>query len=149
MSLGTNIAYYRKQKKLTQAELGELVGISNQAVSKWEAELTMPDVMLLPQIAAALSVKLEDLYRDPDTPAEARADSDRRILHISHQQGETKTELRVPIASLRAAMEGVLGEDGKRDTEALMAMLDGPAGEVVNTTGKKGHTVITVEAYEN
>lgn len=62
MSIGKNIAKYRKEKNLTQEELGEKLGVTNQAVSKWESEVSMPDVMLLPEIATALNITLDDLY---------------------------------------------------------------------------------------
>ncbi len=66
MSIGKNIAAFRKDKGLTQTELGELLGVSNQAVSKWESEINMPDVMLLPEIAKALGVTLNQLYDIPE-----------------------------------------------------------------------------------
>ena len=62
MSIGKNIAKYRKEKGLTQEELGAKLGVTNQAVSKWESEVSMPDVMLLPEIANALNITLDDLY---------------------------------------------------------------------------------------
>ena len=62
MSIGKNIAKYRKAKGLTQEELGAKLGVTNQAVSKWESEVSMPDVMLLPEITNALNITLDDLY---------------------------------------------------------------------------------------
>ena len=62
MSIGKNIALLRKAKGLTQAELGDLLGVSNQAVSKWESEMTMPDVMLLPTIADTFQCSMDDLF---------------------------------------------------------------------------------------
>ena len=62
MSIGENIAKYRKVKRLTQEQLGELLGVTNQAVSKWELDVSMPDVMLLPKISNALGITLEELY---------------------------------------------------------------------------------------
>ena len=64
MSIGKNIAYFRKSKGYTQEELGQKVGVTNQAVSKWESETSMPDIMLLPQIANALDVTLDDLFAE-------------------------------------------------------------------------------------
>ena len=64
MSLGRNIAVYRKRKGFTQEELGQLLGVTNQAVSKWESETSMPDVMLLPRIADALAVSVDNLFTD-------------------------------------------------------------------------------------
>ncbi len=62
MLIGKNIAKYRKQLNLTQEELGERLGVTNQAVSKWESAVSMPDIMLLPKIAQALNITLYDLY---------------------------------------------------------------------------------------
>lgn len=62
MSIGKNIAKYRKARGFTQEELGAKLGVTNQAVSKWESEVSMPDVMLLPEIADALKISLEDIY---------------------------------------------------------------------------------------
>ena len=61
MSIGKNIAKFRQDKGLTQEALGRQIGVSNQAVSKWESDTTMPDVMLLPKIAEQLGVSLEEL----------------------------------------------------------------------------------------
>lgn len=62
MSIGKNIALLRKAKGLTQAELGDLLGVSNQAVSKWESEMSMPDVMLLPTLADTFHCSIDDLF---------------------------------------------------------------------------------------
>ncbi len=62
MSIGKNIAKYRRARGLTQEELGTILSVTNQAVSKWESEVSMPDVMLLPEIATALNITLDDLY---------------------------------------------------------------------------------------
>ena len=64
MSMGKNIAYFRKIKGYTQEELGQKIGVTNQAVSKWESETSMPDIMLLPRIANALDVTLDDLFAE-------------------------------------------------------------------------------------
>lgn len=69
MSIGKNIAKFRKEKSLTQTDLGDILGVSNQAVSKWESEINMPDVMLLPQLVKALGVTFNQLYDIPDEDA--------------------------------------------------------------------------------
>ncbi|MBR4897137.1 MAG: helix-turn-helix transcriptional regulator [Clostridia bacterium] len=75
MSIGKNIAEFRKKRGFTQEELGARLGVTNQAVSKWENETTMPDVMLLPGIADALGVTLDALYGiEEEIPAKVRAD---------------------------------------------------------------------------
>lgn len=62
MSIGKNIASFRKAKGWTQAELGEKIGVSNQSVSKWESETSMPDVMLLPALADAFGCYIDELF---------------------------------------------------------------------------------------
>ncbi len=64
MSIGSQIALHRRLLNMTQEELGKLVGVSNQAVSKWESEVSMPDIMLLPRIAGALEITLDDLFTE-------------------------------------------------------------------------------------
>ncbi len=76
MSIGKNIAKYRKAKNLTQEELGAKIGVTNQAVSKWESGVSMPDVMLLPEIAGALGISLEDIYGIEKKPEKAAVTAD-------------------------------------------------------------------------
>lgn len=59
--VGENIAYYRKIKGYTQEQLGELVGVSGQAVSKWEKG-GFPDTYLLPTISQVLGVTIDALF---------------------------------------------------------------------------------------
>lgn len=60
--IGKNIAALRKKAGLTQEELAEQIGISAQAVSKWENAVTMPDILLLPMIAGIFGVTVDTLY---------------------------------------------------------------------------------------
>lgn len=74
MSIANNIAVYRKRKGYTQEQLGEMLGVSNQAVSKWESAVSLPDVMLLPKIADALGITLEELYEIKPKEKKVKAD---------------------------------------------------------------------------
>ena len=56
------IKKYRKEKRITQAEFGEILGVSAQAVSKWESELCYPDITFLPDIAEILGCVIDDLF---------------------------------------------------------------------------------------
>lgn len=59
--VGGQIAMLRKVKQLTQAELGERLGVSFQAVSKWERGETLPDVGILPDLAAVLETTVDSI----------------------------------------------------------------------------------------
>ncbi len=60
--IGAFIAQCRKEKSLTQMQLAELLGITNQAVSKWENGRGMPDVSLLQPLCAVLGISLNELF---------------------------------------------------------------------------------------
>ena len=62
MNIGTNIAELRKEKHWTQAQLAERVGVSEQAVSKWETCQTSPDVSLFPLLADLFGVSTDRLF---------------------------------------------------------------------------------------
>jgi len=51
----------RKEKKLTQEQIAEILGISPQAVSRWENAAAFPDVTLLPQIAEYFETTVDEL----------------------------------------------------------------------------------------
>ena len=57
--IGQQIAALRKAKGITQNELGERVGVSFQAVSKWERGETLPDVAVLPDLARVLETSID------------------------------------------------------------------------------------------
>jgi len=65
--LGETIYRLRKEKGLSQAELGKLVGVSNKAVSKWETYEANPDITLLPLLAQVLGVTANELLTDIKT----------------------------------------------------------------------------------
>jgi len=62
MNIGTNIYTLRKEKKITQAQLAEALGISEQAISKWENDQCAPDVSLFPIIADYFGVSIDRLF---------------------------------------------------------------------------------------
>ncbi len=62
MNIGQQIAKYRKDKRLTQEQLGEAVGVTSRTVSKWETGLSLPDVVLIPPISSALGITLDELF---------------------------------------------------------------------------------------
>ena len=63
LKIGKFIAELRKQKGLTQTALGELLNLSNRAVSKWETGEGLPDVSVLPLLADVLGVTVDELLR--------------------------------------------------------------------------------------
>ena len=59
--IGRHLAEKRKEKSLTQAQLAELLGVSDRSVSRWENGATMPDVSLFVPLCTALEMTLDEL----------------------------------------------------------------------------------------
>lgn len=74
MTLGNKISELRKEKGMTQEALANQLGVSNQAVSKWEANQSCPDIQLLPQIADLFEISLDNLFgREPHNVGEEQS----------------------------------------------------------------------------
>ena len=61
VKIGKLIAMLRKEKGLTQGELGEIVGVSDGAVSKWERGTTCPDISIIHLLSKTLGITSDEL----------------------------------------------------------------------------------------
>lgn len=59
-----NLKRFRVAKNMTQEQAAEALGVSTQTVSRWECNTTLPDVAVLPKIAALYCVTIDDLYKE-------------------------------------------------------------------------------------
>lgn len=62
-TLGTMISSLRKDKGMTQLELAEKMGVTDKAVSKWERDLSCPDISSVPKLAEILGISVDDLMQ--------------------------------------------------------------------------------------
>lgn len=62
-TFGTTIAALRKAQGMTQLELAEKMGVTDKAVSKWERDLSFPDVSSLPKLAEIFGVSVDELMQ--------------------------------------------------------------------------------------
>ena len=60
--ISEKIKEYRRENRLTQEEFGNLLGVSAQAISKWEREECYPDITFLPDIALLLHCDVNDFF---------------------------------------------------------------------------------------
>ena len=72
--MGENIASLRRAAGLTQELLADRLGVTSQAVSKWERQLSCPDVSLLPAMADVFGVTIDELFVSMDDDTESRID---------------------------------------------------------------------------
>ena len=81
--MGARILRRRKEKGLTQEALANKLGVSNQAVSKWEGDVCCPDLQLLPLLADTLELSLDELFgRESMAKTAQKAEADSQILPI-------------------------------------------------------------------
>ncbi len=67
-TLGAMIASLRKRKGMTQLDLAQQLGVTDKAVSKWERDLSCPDISSLPKLAQVLDVTVDELMRTKSKP---------------------------------------------------------------------------------
>ena len=70
-TLGNKIAQLRKEKNMTQLELAAMLNITDKAVSKWERDISCPDINTFPKLAEILGVSVDELLQaNADAKAE-------------------------------------------------------------------------------
>lgn len=101
-----NLRRLRLEKNLTQEQLANILGVSVQSVSRWECGNTLPDVMLLPEIAKLYGVTVDDLYR---ADAKGYPSYAQRLLAVYEASGRSEDFLaaeqefiRMPTSELTA-----------------------------------------------
>lgn len=161
-SIGTRIAEARKRKGLTQDQLAEAMGVSPQAVSKWENDISCPDITLLPQLADYFGISVDDLLRGQTAPEaqivpeEERKDFNKMMLRINvlSAQGD-KVKVNLPMPLLKTGlqigmnMENMGNYDALKDIDfdAILKMVEnGVVGKLVEVESADGDIVeIVVE----
>ena len=61
-SIGSFIAYLRKEKNLTQSELAKKLNVTDKAISRWENNINFPDIDTIKKLCVIFDVTLEEIY---------------------------------------------------------------------------------------
>ncbi len=80
-TLGMMIASLRKENGMTQLELAEKMGVTDKAVSKWERDLSCPDVNSLPKLAEIFGISVDELMQ---IKAESQTSEKKDITPMIH-----------------------------------------------------------------
>jgi len=112
-TLGKRIAQLRKEKNLTQEDLAQMIDISAQAVSKWENDLTCPDISSLPKLAQILGVTVDELLSGKASepvaqvlPPEERKDIKDMMLRIVVDENDGEhVKINIPLALVQVALD--------------------------------------------
>lgn len=86
MNFGKNLKRLRLSKSYTQEQAAQALNVSPKAVSRWECGNTIPDVMLLPEIAKLYCVTVDDLFREKSIAYENYAQRLMSVYEQSHNQ---------------------------------------------------------------
>ena len=113
MTIGKRIALLRKEKGLTQEELASHMGVSPQAVSKWENDQTCPDISALPKLAQLFGVTVDELLSGKEElpavrvlPPEQRKDLKDMLLRITVDSHEgDRVRVNLPMALVEIGLE--------------------------------------------
>lgn len=160
-TLGMKISELRKMRKMTQDELADEMGVSSQAVSKWENDLSIPDLPILVQLAEYFHVSLDDLVREKEKtvtmiPEENRKNIEDMFLriYVDSKEGD-KVRVNLPLALVKMAQE--MGLDIPQvtnnsslqslDLNLIMKMIEsGVIGKLVEVDSAEGdHVEVIVE----
>lgn len=105
-SFGDTVAALRKEKGMTQLELAEKMGVTDKAVSKWERDLSFPDVGSLPRLAQLLEVSVDQLMQVQEyTEKEPKYSKIAHILNLSLKAVALAMGVSVPVLSLMNELE--------------------------------------------
>ena len=103
-----NLRRLRLAKGLTQEQLSAMLGVSIQSISRWECGNTLPDVMLLPEIARLYGVTVDDLYREE---AVAYANYAQRLVSVYEATGRSEDFLAAEQEFLRMPQTSLTADD--------------------------------------
>jgi transcriptional regulator with XRE-family HTH domain len=169
--IGKNLLTLRKEKNWTQDEVAEKLGVSAQAVSKWETGASCPDISLLPVISDLYGVLVDDLLRDEEerrkrkesvmtyVPEEKRKKPEELLFRVlvDSKDGD-KVRINLPLPLLKAGIgfgmaskftSKSLGEDALKDIdlEQIFRLAEsGVIGKLIEVdSGAGDHVEIVVE----
>lgn len=127
-TLGKRIAALRREKELKQDELAEKLGVSPQAVSKWENDQTCPDISILPLLAQILGVSVDELLsgKKEETPTvrilpenERKDIKDMMLRIVAKSADGDVARVNLPLAVIEVAIDSGFNISQFSGNEAL------------------------------
>lgn len=123
-ALGTKISELRKARGMTQDELADKMGVSPQAVSKWENDLSMPDLPVLIELSDFFHISLDDFLKEKVQTVELLSEDKRKDIeqmflrvYVNSENGD-RVRVNLPLALVKMARD--MGLDIPQMTDNLM-----------------------------
>ncbi len=161
-TFGQRFQKLRKSKNLTQEDIASKLNITPQSISKWENDLSAPDILVLPELAKILDVSLDELLTGKGQTLQVLKDYDykKAVLKILVNSciGDEVT-INLPIALGEALIKGIVNSNLEKidsDVEILKSInfdqifelvKSGAIGEIVNVKSSAGDTVVIKIEY--
>lgn len=157
-TIGSRISKYRKAKSITQEELANQLGVSSQAVSKWENDASCPDISLLPQLCRILGISTDELLTGRTSEVKMLAPSERKSLeelilriYVNSADGDV-VKVNIPMTLVKVCLEmgvdvsGVGGDAVKNlDLSKIISLVEqGAIGKLVEVESSDGDFVEVV-----
>lgn len=156
-TLGSRIGECRRKKGITQDQLAEYIGVSSQAVSKWENDLSCPDIALLPQIADYFGISIDELLRGGKSTVVQvvsegeRKDINKMLLKVSVNSSEGDiVRINLPLSLVKVGLEigmqlpQISCYDALKDIDfkaILLAAESGVIGKLIEVKSANGDNV--------
>ena len=158
-TLGKRIAALRREKNLKQDDLAQALGVSPQAVSKWENDQTCPDISLLPQLAKLLGVSVDELLEGKQeaapvvtmVPEESRKELKDMILRVVVDSADgDKVRVNLPMTLVQVALDIGMempqfnGKEALKNidlAQVIMLVQQGATGCIMEVESSDGDTV--------
>ena len=160
-ALGTKISELRKARGMTQDELADKMGVSPQAVSKWENDLSMPDLPVLIELSDYFHISLDDFLKEKVQTVELLTEDKRKDIeqmflrvYVDSENGD-RVRVNLPLALVKMARD--MGLDipqmtdnpmmQKIDLGMIMQLIEsGVIGKLVEVDSANGdHVEVIVE----
>lgn len=158
-TIGSRISKFRKAKGMTQEELAGKLGVSSQAVSKWENDVSCPDISLLPRLCEVLGITSDELLTGRNNevklvPVEERKSLDELVLRIYVDSADgDKVRVNLPMSLVKACIElgvdvtATSGSDAMKnlDMNKIVDLVErGMIGKIVEVESADGDIVEVV-----
>lgn len=159
-TIGKKLYDLRKQSGFTQDYVAEKLGVSAQAVSKWENDIACPDIMTLPNIAEIYDITIDELFKNDEVQSNVKFEKPEQInqnelllrVYVDTVNGDVvKVSLPYPVVkelinvgkNISSVVSGV--DLSGVDFETIFAMVEsGALGEIVNVKTQNNDIVRVV-----
>lgn len=157
-TIGKKLHELRKQSGFTQDYVAERLGVSAQAVSKWENDIACPDIMTLPKIAELYGITIDELFKNEEVQSNVKYEKTEKVnenelvfrVYVDTINGDT-VKVNLPYVLVKELIKvgknvSFTGVDlSGVDFESIFKMVEmGVLGEIVTVKTQNGDDIRVV-----